>query len=169
MNIIVDHPKRILKLIDWGLSEFYIPDKEYNVRVASRPFKGPELLVDYQKYDYSLDIWSLGCIFGSMVDSHQTDFQKRTFVSRKRKCRSARQNHKCFGHSRTLRIPRQIQDKTRPFWILFSDSVGNIDSRKTKKEWSTFITSENAHLCSPEALDLLSKMLVYDHVDPISL
>lgn len=67
MNIIVDHSKRMLKLIDWGLSEFYIPDKEYNVRVASRPFKGPELLVDYQKYDYSLDIWSLGCIFGSMV------------------------------------------------------------------------------------------------------
>lgn len=47
VNIIVDHPKKIVKLIDWGLSEFYIPDKEYNVRVASRPFKGPELLVDY--------------------------------------------------------------------------------------------------------------------------
>ena len=26
--------------------------KEYNVRVASRYFKGPELLVDYQMYDY---------------------------------------------------------------------------------------------------------------------
>ena len=69
MNIIVDHPKRIIKLIDWGLSEYYIPDRDYNVRVSSRPFKGPELLVDYQKYDYSLDIWSLGCLFGSMVCS----------------------------------------------------------------------------------------------------
>lgn len=67
MNIVVDHSKRQLKLIDWGLSEFYIPNKDYNVRVASRPFKGPELLVDYKYYDYSLDIWSLGCIFGSMV------------------------------------------------------------------------------------------------------
>ena len=26
--------------------------QEYNVRVASRYFKGPELLVDYQMYDY---------------------------------------------------------------------------------------------------------------------
>merc|ERR1712212_1458775 len=34
-------------------------DQEYNVRVASRYFKGPELLVDYQMYDYSLDMWSL--------------------------------------------------------------------------------------------------------------
>lgn len=40
---------------------------EYNVRVASRYFKGPELLVDFQEYDYSLDMWSLGCMFASMV------------------------------------------------------------------------------------------------------
>jgi casein kinase II subunit alpha len=56
-----------LRLIDWGLAEFYHPNVEYNVRVASRYFKGPELLVDYQKYDYSLDLWSYGCMFASMV------------------------------------------------------------------------------------------------------
>jgi len=32
-----------------------------------RYFKGPELLVDFQLYDYSLDMWSLGCMFASMV------------------------------------------------------------------------------------------------------
>lgn len=58
-----------LRLIDWGLAEFYHPNTEYNVRVASRYFKGPELLVDFQEYDYSLDMWSLGCMFASMVGS----------------------------------------------------------------------------------------------------
>ena len=43
-------------------AEFYHPGREYNVRVASRYFKGPELLVDLQDYDYSLDLWSLGCM-----------------------------------------------------------------------------------------------------------
>ena len=33
----------------------------------SRYFKGPELLVDLQDYDYSLDLWSLGCMFAGMV------------------------------------------------------------------------------------------------------
>ncbi len=28
---------------------------------------GPELLVDYQMYDYSLDMWSLGCMLASMI------------------------------------------------------------------------------------------------------
>lgn len=40
-----------LRLIDWGLAEFYHPAQEYNVRVASRYFKGPELLVDYQVFN----------------------------------------------------------------------------------------------------------------------
>ena len=66
-NVMIDHEKRQLRLIDWGLAEFYHPGTEYNVRVASRYFKGPELLVDFQEYDYSLDMWSLGCMFASMV------------------------------------------------------------------------------------------------------
>ncbi|XP_043546893.1 STKc_CK2_alpha domain-containing protein isoform X2 [Chiloscyllium plagiosum] len=47
-NVMIDHEHRKLRLIDWGLAEFYHPGQEYNVRVASRYFKGPELLVDYQ-------------------------------------------------------------------------------------------------------------------------
>ena len=66
-NIIIDPENKILKLIDWGLAEFYHPEQEYNVRVASRFFKGPELLVDDIFYDYSLDIWSTGAMFASMV------------------------------------------------------------------------------------------------------
>ena len=84
-NVMIDHERRKvsiislqmptevdgffaqLRLIDWGLAEFYHPKTEYNVRVASRYFKGPELLVDFQEYDYSLDMWSYGCMFASMV------------------------------------------------------------------------------------------------------
>merc|ERR1719240_1325971 len=56
-NVMIDHENRKLRLIDWGLAEFYHPAREYNVRVASRYYKGPELLVDLQLYDYSLDMW----------------------------------------------------------------------------------------------------------------
>lgn len=38
-NIMIDHKKRTLRLIDWGLAEFYFPEREYNTRVASRYFK----------------------------------------------------------------------------------------------------------------------------------
>lgn len=65
------------------------------MRVASRYFKGPELLVDYQEYDYSLDMWSFGCMLASMVSMKWgqkksrfdldccclADIQKRTVLS----------------------------------------------------------------------------------------
>ena len=38
-NVMIDHENRKLRLIDWGLAEFYHPGQEYNVRVASRYFK----------------------------------------------------------------------------------------------------------------------------------
>lgn len=38
-----------------------------SLELPFRYFKGPELLVDLQDYDYSLDMWSLGCMFAAMV------------------------------------------------------------------------------------------------------
>jgi serine/threonine protein kinase len=34
---------------------------------SRRYYKGPELLVDLQDYDYSLDLWSLGAMFAAML------------------------------------------------------------------------------------------------------
>lgn len=35
--------------------------------------------------------------------------------------------------------------------------------RQTRKRWENFVQPENQHLVSPEALDLLDKLLRYDH------
>ena len=35
--------------------------------------------------------------------------------------------------------------------------------RQNKKHWQQFVQTENQHLVSPEALDLLDKLLRYDH------
>jgi serine/threonine protein kinase len=42
-NIMIDHTAKQLRLIDWGLAEFYFPEREYNTRVASRYFKARAL------------------------------------------------------------------------------------------------------------------------------
>lgn len=92
-NIIINPAKRIIKLIDWGLAEFYHMGQDYNVRVASRYFKGPELLIDYNYYDYSLDIWSVGCVFASMVcHCARSDLQARAFLHGREQPRPAGQD-----------------------------------------------------------------------------
>lgn len=113
-----------LRLIDWGLAEFYHPKTEYNVRVASRYFKGPELLVDFQEYDYSLDMWSFGCMFASMVRASSTtlsvpsfmpavDLQEGAILPRPRQLRSARQDYEGAGHRRVLLVRGQVQHPIR--------------------------------------------------------
>ena len=66
-NIIINPISMQIRVIDWGLADFYFPGREYSVKVASRVFKAPELLLNNRKYDYSMDIWSLGCIFAAIV------------------------------------------------------------------------------------------------------
>lgn len=69
-NVMIDHEHRKLRLIDWGLAEFYHPGQEYNVRVASRYFKGPELLADYQVMNYNImkNVHKLLCKCGRRFD-----------------------------------------------------------------------------------------------------
>lgn len=54
-NVMIDHDHRKLRLIDWGLAEFYHPGQDYNVRVASRYFKvllihNWALIIFFQKF-----------------------------------------------------------------------------------------------------------------------
>lgn len=37
------------------------------MRVATRFYKGPELLVDIKDYTYSLDVWGAGCMLAALV------------------------------------------------------------------------------------------------------
>ncbi|EQB62259.1 casein kinase ii subunit alpha [Vairimorpha apis BRL 01] len=70
---------------------FYHPNKDYSVRVASRYYKSPELLVNYQFYNYSLDIWSFGCVFAEMI------FKKRPFFNGKDNFDQLYKICKCLG------------------------------------------------------------------------
>ena len=67
-NIIVDIPSMDTRIIDFGLTEFHFPNKEHNVRIATKPFKPPEILVNYRKYHQSFDLWGVGNLLGCLVN-----------------------------------------------------------------------------------------------------
>jgi casein kinase II subunit alpha len=82
-NIAYDPVKKSLKLLDFGLSEVFGP-AELSTRVASQFFKAPELLLEFPKYDFSIDIWAVGCIFASIVTCSviQLDIPQVAFLPR---------------------------------------------------------------------------------------
>lgn len=149
-NVMIDHKKRKLRLIDWGLAEFYHPGKEYNVRVASRYFKGPELLVGMRDYDYSLDLWSLGCMFAGMM------FKKEPFFV-------GRDNHDQLVRIAKVLGTSDLMGYLDKYSMKLSSAFNDIMGTYSRKPWSSFITSSNDALVSDDSIDLLNKMLQYDH------
>jgi casein kinase II subunit alpha len=66
-NVLINHSKRALKIVDFGLAEFYFPEKDYSLKVASMYYKAPELLLGSVRYDYTVDVWAAGMILAGMV------------------------------------------------------------------------------------------------------
>ncbi|RUS14627.1 LOW QUALITY PROTEIN: casein kinase II alpha subunit [Endogone sp. FLAS-F59071] len=140
----------LLRLIDWGLAEFYHPGTEYNVRVASRYFKGPELLVDFQEYDYSLDMWSYGCMLASMI------FRKEPFF------------HGHDNYDQLVKIAKvlgtdELFTYLDKYDIELDAQYDDILGRYPRKPWNKFITPDNQRFVSNAAIDFLDKLLRYDH------
>jgi len=154
-NIMIDHERTPVRLIDWGLAEFYHPGTEYNVRVASRYFKAPELLVDYRMYDYSTDLWSLGCMFAGLI------FRKEPFF---------------HGHDNTDQLVRivkvlgseELDAYLSKYKIKLGRQFDGLIGRSQQKPWGQFVTPGCEHLCSPAALDFCDKLLRYDHQDRLT-
>jgi casein kinase II subunit alpha len=153
-NVMIDHSTRKLRLIDWGLAEFYHPKTAYNVRVASRYFKGPELLVDFEYYDYSLDIWSYGAMLASMV------FKKEPFF---------------HGNSNTdqlVKIARVLgtDGLTKYLEKYGLELCADYDDfgAYVRRPWERFVNEDNSDLTGPDLFDFLSKILRYDHQERLT-
>lgn len=154
-NIIVDLFHKKLRLIDWGLAEFYHPGEEYNVRVASRYFKGPELLVDYGYYDYSLDMWSLGCMFASMI------FRREPFFNGSDNQDQLMRITRILGSQGLANYLTKYNIKID---VRFRDALMN----HSRKKWERFVKSENEYLVNEDAISFLEMTLKYDHAERIT-
>ncbi|KAM0842144.1 hypothetical protein ACQ4PT_058543 [Festuca glaucescens] len=118
-------------------------------------FKGPELLVNFQGYDYSLDMWSLGCMFAGMI------FRKEPFF------------YGHDNHDQLFKIAKVLgtDDLTaylNKYRIVLDPQLEALIGRHIKKPWSKFVTAENRHLVSEEAIDFLDKLLRFDHQDRLT-
>ena len=120
------------------------------MRVASRYFKGPELLVDYQLYDYSLDMWSLGAMFASII------FRKEPFFHGNSNADQLVKIAKVLGTD-------HLFDYLQDYKIALDPQYDDILEKYPRRPWSDFVHAENQRLISAEALSFLNGLLVYDH------
>lgn len=153
-NVMIDHTARKLKLIDWGLADFYHPGTEYNVRVALRCFKGPELLVNMRLYDYSLDLWSLGAMLAAMV------FRKDPFFHGRSNTDQLVQIVRVLG---TDGLNAYLRKYNLALGMEYED-LGHYE----RKPWSRFVNTKNQHLVTDDGVDFIDRLLRYDHQERLT-
>ncbi len=150
-NIVVNSLTKELNVIDWGLSEYYISNYKYNTRVGTRFYKAPELLLDFKKYDYAIDIWSAGCVLAALL------FQKDFFFKGADLNDQLIKIAEVFGYEEFEKFYKTYKNDVR----INKKVMEQIKGYK-KKEWKSFINESNKYLVNNEVIDLLDKLLKFD-------
>ncbi|KKA28907.1 hypothetical protein TD95_002498 [Thielaviopsis punctulata] len=129
-----------LKICDFGLAR--IQDPLMTGYVATRYYRAPEIMLSWQKYDVAVDIWSVGCILAEMITGSPLFPGK--------------------DHVHQFSIITELIGNP-PAYI-----IDGITSENTLR----FVQSLPAHnpvnfstkfsTATPEAVDLLEKLLVFD-------
>ncbi|KAJ3040464.1 Casein kinase II subunit alpha [Rhizophlyctis rosea] len=154
-NIIIDHRRRELRLIDFGLADFYVPGREYNLRVASRYYKPPEILVGFRRYDYSFDMWSFGCWIAGMIFRMEVLFRGASDVDQLHCIAQVLGGPDLRNYIRKYNIPIMDPDVRRVV-----DAVGY-----DRQPLDDLVGYNNGHLARRECVELVEGLLRYDHME----
>ncbi|KAJ1928350.1 TFIIH complex serine/threonine-protein kinase subunit kin28 [Tieghemiomyces parasiticus] len=135
-----------LKLADFGLARDYAePTAAMTSQVVTRWYRAPELLFGSKKYGYAVDMWSVGCIFAELMLRTpylpgESDMDQLNTIFR------------ALGTPAEEDWPEHTK---LPDYLKFN--------QYPKTSLQTLFTAT-----TPDSLDLMEKMLIYNPVKRIS-
>lgn len=66
-NLLVDPHSMTLKLCDFGSAKLFVPGEPNVAYICSRFYRAPELIFGSTDYTFSIDVWSMGCVFAELL------------------------------------------------------------------------------------------------------
>ena len=153
-NLLISSDHRHLELIDWGLADLYFPCHAYTVRVSTLRYKAPELLLNYQYYDYGIDVWGAGCVLAEMLIKYPF-FEGRNIDE------MIVQVASLCGTSSVL----QYADK---YGLVVPRGASSSLPPNHGPGWQKAINSIKQHKMDQDAVALLKRLLTVDHEDRIT-
>ncbi len=150
-NIMIDHRVLELTLIDFGVSDFYLPMKKMPLSGATRNYKAPEMLLRYPLYDYSFDMWSVGCVAADIMLLQRPFFKSAN---------DDEQLDAIAQHAGSDAIRHYVQR----YNVMVTPHIQGIIDKgypaRSIVDYTSDVTRERA---GARGLDLIARLLVVDH------
>jgi len=165
-NVLMNPDTHEVRMIDFGIADYYLPGRGMSSIGGTLNYKAPETFLFYHEYDYGVDVWAAGVMLGEMMFKKyhlfetkrpqnfegKSDSQKRSIKYRNQLDAIA----EVLGTVDLLQYANKFQDVMNLKYLV------SVDDHK-KMNWKEFINESNQHLVDAQGLDLLSKVLVFDH------
>lgn len=140
-NILVN-PAGDIKLADFGLAIGSTGDTHQLINyVVTRWYRAPELLLDQKQYNAGIDMWSVGCILGEML--------------------ARRPLFRGNSSKDQLRLVLSLLGKPKPEDVEFVDKPRYKEMLLKMQEKAAIPWNKIFHKASPEALDMLDRLLQF--------
>lgn len=101
-------------------------------------------------FDHAIDMWAFGCIFASAVFRRRRLFEGDTFTEVLQDITSILGSDKLFEYIAN-------------YGIRMSSIKMTECANYPVQPWDSLITAENSDVATPEALDLVEKLIMFDH------
>lgn len=150
LNILCKNPRENLVLADWGLAEFYHPLQKYSTHVCTKYYKSPELLVGFQTYDYSIDMWSVGVLLleALTLKIHIFDADDNEYMIDSIAELMGSYDIFAWATKYRIRISKAKRERIKHF---------------QKVSFESLFPKSRAKFKDPIAIDLVKNLLVIDH------
>jgi mitogen-activated protein kinase 1/3 len=169
-----------LKICDLGLSRgIEGDDAELTEYVVTRWYRAPEIMLACQEYTEAIDVWSVGCIFGELLERRAL-FPGEDYIDQLRRIVAK------LGKPAPDELDFVTSDKARRFILGLpeppADSETDVNAMRSasasdgggrgpterKRRPPAAWRAANSHV-DPLAVDLLERMLVFRPADRISV
>lgn len=153
-NILIHQNKTQICIIDWGLSDFYIAQTPYSTRVSTLRYKAPELLLNYQYYDYGVDVWGAGCVFAELLFKYPF-FEGKTI-------------DEMIAAVAGLCGMDSIINYVEKYGLSVPQEAISLFPSNQKANWSWYFSMCRPSKKDENAFDLIQKLLCVDHHERIT-
>jgi casein kinase II subunit alpha len=140
-------------IIDFGISDFYLPYRKFCNKIGTRNFKAPEQLLLLKGFDYKIDIWAAGIILAEIF------FQKYPFWKPEEDIVILENIYNMIGHTKFIDYLNKIGNQSNFEFMKKQSKARNFESYFEREKNDEIMNNLEY---KKNGIDLIKKMLDID-------